>query len=178
VSIKQLKTYNTTMLPLDFTVSEPASWLGYSLDGEASVPITGNTTLSGLSDGTHTIVVQAEDSTGSVGASAPVTFTVGTQTAGQQTGSESSPFPTTLITVGITVAIGAIISIGLVVYSLRRKRKSGETGKLIQLAFTHNGHGRRGRRKSIQKEKVALYALTQSLMASIRLMTFHSFTRV
>jgi hypothetical protein len=122
VSIGQLKTYNTTSLPLEFTVSEPVTSLSYSLDGEAIVPIAGNTTLSGLSEGTHTIVVEAEDTAGSVGSSAPVKFTVATQTSGVQVGSESFAFPTALVAV-IVIASAAVVSFGLVAYFLLRKKR-------------------------------------------------------
>lgn len=119
----QAKNYNINTLPLDFTVSEPVTSMSYSLDGEAIVPISGNTTLSGLSEGTHTIVVEAEDLAGSVGSSAPVKFTIATQTSGVQVGSESSPFPTLLVAVALIVSASAV-SFGLVAYFLRRKRTS------------------------------------------------------
>jgi hypothetical protein len=113
------KTYNSTMLPLNFTVSEPASWLGYSLDGEAPVTITGNTTLSGLSDGTHTIVVQAEDTTGSTGASSPVTFKVETHTVGQPTEPQSASFPLPL---AVVTAVALLAGATLIAYFRKHKR--------------------------------------------------------
>jgi hypothetical protein len=125
LSPKPSKTYNATALSLDFTVSEPTASLSYSLDGRASVAVAGNTTLSGLSSGTHTIVVQAEDLAGSVGSSSPVTFTVETQGPEQPGGSQPAPSSTTLV--AIAIASAAIIAFGLVAYFLRRKKKSGET---------------------------------------------------
>jgi len=106
---------------LNFSVSEPASWLGYSLDGEAAVTITRNTTLYGISDGTHTITVQAEDTTGSTGASKPITFKVETQQAAQPTQPQSAPFPTTWIASSM-VASAAAVSAGLLFYFKKRKR--------------------------------------------------------
>jgi len=50
--------------------------VGYSLDGEDNVTIAGNTTLAGMSDGTHNLVVYAEDIAGDVGASETIAFTV------------------------------------------------------------------------------------------------------
>lgn len=38
-------TYSVNNVSLTFTISEPASWIGYSLDGQTNVTITGNTTL-------------------------------------------------------------------------------------------------------------------------------------
>jgi hypothetical protein len=121
LSLKQLKTYNTTALPLEFAVSEPAASLSYSLDGGASVSIAGNTSLSGLSEGKHTIIVQAEDSAGSVGESS-VTFTVETAGSEQPDGSQPAPFPTTLVAVALIVSVAAV-SFGLVAYLLRRKKR-------------------------------------------------------
>jgi parallel beta-helix repeat protein len=63
------KTYTVKDVPLTFTVSEPASWIRYSLDGQANVTIAGNTTLTGLSDGPHSLVVYAKDVAGNTGAS-------------------------------------------------------------------------------------------------------------
>jgi hypothetical protein len=119
LSLKQLKTYNATTLPLEFAVSEPTASLSYSLDGGALVSIAGNTSLSGLSDGKHTIMVQAEDLAGSVGESS-VTFTVETAGTEQPDGSQPAPFPTTLVAVAL-IASAAVVSFGLVAYFLRRK---------------------------------------------------------
>jgi len=71
-------TYYTTSIPLTFTVSKPPSWCGYSLDGTANKTITGcaNTTLTGLSYSTHNIIVYANDTSGNMGASSRVYFTV------------------------------------------------------------------------------------------------------
>jgi len=48
------ETYYSTEVPLNFTVDEPVSWIGYSLNGKANVTITGNIILTGLSDGCMT----------------------------------------------------------------------------------------------------------------------------
>ena len=72
------KTYATTSIPLTFTVDECTRWIAYSLDGKSNITITGNTTLSGLSEGTHTITVYANDTAGNMGTSSTVYFTVDT----------------------------------------------------------------------------------------------------
>ncbi len=51
--------------------------MGYSLDGQSNVTITGNTTLAGLADGFHLVVVCATDAYGNTG-SASRDFTVDT----------------------------------------------------------------------------------------------------
>jgi len=63
---------------LIFTVDELTSWIGYSVDGQANVTTLGNTTLSGLRDGTHNLVVYANDTVGNMGTSSTVYFMVDT----------------------------------------------------------------------------------------------------
>lgn len=76
------KTYDTNTIALNFTVTKTTSWTGYSLDGRANVTITGNTTLTGLSDGMHNLVVYAVDAAGNLGTSEMVYFTIKTQKPG------------------------------------------------------------------------------------------------
>jgi parallel beta-helix repeat protein len=71
-------TYATSDVPLVFTVNETTSWMGYALDGQENVTISGNTTLMGLSDGPHNVIVFANDTFGNIGASARVYFSVDT----------------------------------------------------------------------------------------------------
>ena len=72
----QNTTYTTTSIPLTFTVNESTYWIGYSLDNQANVTITGNTTLTNLVNGTHSIIVYANDTSGNMGASNLVFFTI------------------------------------------------------------------------------------------------------
>jgi N-acetylneuraminic acid mutarotase len=103
------KTYASSNISLVFTVNEPTSWLGYSLDGQDNVTFGGNTTLSGLPNGSHNLTVYATDQYGNTGASETVYFNV------------EVPFPTTLVTVA-SVATVAVVGVGLLVYFRRRKR--------------------------------------------------------
>lgn len=70
------QTYVTNSIPLRFSVSKPASWIGYSLDAQHNVTITGNTSLSGLSYGHHSIIVYANDTSGNMFSSFNVCFVV------------------------------------------------------------------------------------------------------
>jgi chitodextrinase len=70
-------TYGTRTVNLNFTLTESVAWIGYSLDGNANVTITGSTNVS-ASEGQHSIVVYANDSAGRTGASNIVYFTVDT----------------------------------------------------------------------------------------------------
>jgi len=69
-------TYDTRNVSLIFTVNKATSWIGYSLDGGANVTITGNTTLTSLSYGSHRIVVYANDTYGNMGVSNTVYFVI------------------------------------------------------------------------------------------------------
>ena len=68
-------TYSLIPVHLNFIVSKSTSWIGYSLDGKANVTITGNTTITGLSEGPHSLVVYATDTDGNTGASETIYFT-------------------------------------------------------------------------------------------------------
>jgi hypothetical protein len=68
------KTFAVNHVPLIFTVNESSSWMGYSLDDQPNVTITQNTTLTSLLDGTHRIIVYANDTFGNMGASEMVYF--------------------------------------------------------------------------------------------------------
>jgi hypothetical protein len=72
------KTYNTNSVPLIFTLGEggEVSWIGYSLDNQEAVTVSGNSTLTGLADGSHSIIVYANDSFGLMEKSQIVNFAV------------------------------------------------------------------------------------------------------
>jgi len=103
-------TYTTNSVSLNFTVNEPTSWIGYSLDGQANVTVTGNTTLSGLSDGSHSLIVYANDTAGNTGASEIVYFTIKSGLGALLT--------------WIVVAIVIIAAFGTVLYLLKIRRRS------------------------------------------------------
>jgi len=105
------KTYSQNDLSLNFTMDEPTSWIGYCLDGKANITIAGNATLNGIANGSHSIVVYANDTAGNMRASEPVLFTVAKE-------SEPEPFPTTLVVAPITSM--AVVGVGLLVYFKKR----------------------------------------------------------
>ena len=74
----QNTTYSATAIDLNFTVSESTSWIGYTLDGQANITITGNITLADLTEGPHNIIVYANDTYGNMGFSNIVYFTIDT----------------------------------------------------------------------------------------------------
>jgi hypothetical protein len=100
------KTYNQDNLPLNFTVDEPTSWIGYCLDGQDNVTITENFTLTELPSGSHTLTIYANDTVGNMGTSSTIAFSV------------AEPFPTTLVIASIGSV--AIVGLGLLVYFKKR----------------------------------------------------------
>jgi N-acetylneuraminic acid mutarotase len=103
------RTYKAAEIPLNFTVNEKVSRMEYSLDSQPNIPITGNTTLTGVSNGAHNITVYAQDIAGNIGSSETLYFSV----------DAPEPFPTTLVaTSGVVVAI---VGVGLIVYFKKRK---------------------------------------------------------
>ena len=57
-------TYYTTNLSLSFSVNEQVSWMAYRLDGETKISTSGNTTIGGLSPGSHSLTLYVADQVG------------------------------------------------------------------------------------------------------------------
>ena len=110
------KTYTTSPISLSFTVDEATSWIGYSLDGQANVTITGNTLISDLSDGSHGLIVYAEDTAGNMRASETIFFSIETS---QQEPQETEPFPTWIVA---AIVIIALVGTALLVYFTKDKK--------------------------------------------------------
>lgn len=126
----QNETYDTVDIPLNFTLREPVSWVGYSLDGKANITITEhvsnitesygqfeivkftvNTVLAELSEGSHSLTVYAKDTVGNVGKSEIIQFTIVKET---QPEPQVSPFSPALIATAF-VSI-AVVSAGLLIF--------------------------------------------------------------
>jgi hypothetical protein len=65
---------------LTFSINRGASWIGYSLDNQGNITVKEgtNTSLLGLSQGSHSIILYANDSQGNMGYSNIVYFSVDT----------------------------------------------------------------------------------------------------
>lgn len=113
------KTYFTNNISLTFFINEPASWIGYSLDGQASITIMGNTTITGLHEGSHSLIVYAKDIAGNVGVSETAYFTVVLNNRPEQYETSSSPSKYTHIILGVLVT-GMGIVIGIIFYKRKR----------------------------------------------------------
>lgn len=108
---QQNKTYTQNSVPLNFSLPQPAEWIAYSLDGQAAVAINGNTTLTGLSNGYHTVTIYANDTHGNTATPQTITFTVNV--------------PTLFSTIEASAAISIVIAIIAVAIVLFKKRKPG-----------------------------------------------------
>ena len=111
-------TYDLTDVPLVFRIDGDASWLAYRLDHQENSTICGNVTLAGLGEGSHSLVIYANDTFGNLGVSDTVFFSV------------SLPAPSLIDLIGslavpaVAVVSVATVSFGLVVYFLKRKKIS------------------------------------------------------
>jgi len=101
-------TYTSANVTLEFTVNKQTSWMGYSLDGQETVTITDNTTLTGLSSGLHNVTIYSKDLFENIATSETIWFSI------------TEPFPTTIvIATGVSLAA---IGVVLLVYFKKRKR--------------------------------------------------------
>jgi hypothetical protein len=100
------KTFTEPEIALSFTANETASKITYSLDKQANVTITGNTTITELADGMHNLTVYVMDEAGNTGFQT-VYFSV-------------TLFPTALVLASAFIVVA--VSIGLYVYFKKRQR--------------------------------------------------------
>ena len=118
------KTYTSSSLTLNCTISEKVSQLSYSLDeqepilssvleinNEYGFSVVGKPLLANLTDGEHSIVFYATDEAGNVGVSETLYFIVDTP----------DPFPSTLVIASAAIVI--IGGLGLLAY-FKKYRKS------------------------------------------------------
>ena len=106
VSIEN-KTYYSADLPLDVITDGNLTELSYSLDNQSNISLSGNTTLTGLKPGIHTLTLYASDQIGNSTLNT-VSFVI------------ADPFPTTLIIVAL-VAVCLILSLMVVMIRNRGK---------------------------------------------------------
>jgi hypothetical protein len=112
----QNTTYASTEVPLTFTCDRQIWSADYILEGEGGhISLSGNTTLTGLSNGTYTITVYVFTTEREQANSQTVHFTVSPEPQLQP-----EPFPTALV-VAASVATVALVSVGLLFYFKKRK---------------------------------------------------------
>jgi parallel beta-helix repeat protein len=110
------QAYNESSVDLVFTTDEAVNWTAYSLDGKQNVTITGNSTITGIPNGSHNLIVYANDTFGNMGTSETLTFTIAVPES----------FPTLLVAAGLGVAV-LVVGLGLFFYF--KKRPPASRGK-------------------------------------------------
>jgi hypothetical protein len=121
ILLPQNQTYyfgNITLgsIPLNFTVNKATSWVGYSLDNQINATVSGNTTLTGLSDGQHSLILFANDTIGNMGASQPMNFTIAVPKT-----MDSKPFLTATIASVSGIVTVVVAGVGLLIYFKKHK---------------------------------------------------------
>jgi parallel beta-helix repeat protein len=106
------RTYSVTSVSLSFTVNEETTWIAYSLDGQANVEISGTTTLSGLSVGSHSVTVYARDADDLQNA-AKVYFTI----------AEGATSPDAFPLIYIVPIVVAVVAVVLLFYFFKIRKK-------------------------------------------------------
>jgi N-acetylneuraminic acid mutarotase len=102
--------YTSSNVPLTFELRVQGASLSYSLDGGAKVPLLGNTSLSDLVNGDHTLTIYATAENGNTSTLQKINFKV------------DNTFTTILVIA--TIVTVAIVIIGLIVYFKKRKHKT------------------------------------------------------
>ena len=87
----------------------------YSLDGNENVTISGNSTITNLTNGSHNVTLYVKDTFGNIAASKIVIFSIATTTLGTQ---ESFPTVPVIAVSGVSLTV---IAIGLMAYFKKRK---------------------------------------------------------
>ena len=119
ISSPENRTYNTNSVLVEYTVSKIESVIGYSLDGQANITISGSTTLSDLSEGQHKLTVYAKDKDGNE--SSDTVYFMASEKADTPADTQQSEDLSTIL---IVAAIGALAVVGIVIlYFLKIKKK-------------------------------------------------------
>ncbi|HSQ49453.1 MAG TPA: NosD domain-containing protein, partial [Candidatus Deferrimicrobiaceae bacterium] len=115
----QNATYNATRIDLTFTVSQPTSWLAYSLDSQTNSTINGNTTLTGLARGTHTITVYVNNTQGATTTSDTITFYIDAD--------DTNPILNIAAGSVIIAAAAAVTAAGLLLHRRKKAKPKPQT---------------------------------------------------
>jgi hypothetical protein len=106
----QNRSYFSSEVKLDFTVSEDSSEILYCLDGKENQTITGNATLAGLANGKHNLILYMTAHAGNAGSSKILFFNVNV----------SEPFPLVAVAT-VSAASVTVVCAGALFYFKKRK---------------------------------------------------------
>lgn len=108
VTLPLNQQYNGSSVPLNFTLDRPVNSTSYILDGKDAQQINGNTTISGLIDGSHKVTVYATDRFGNTAASETILFTVAIPTI-------------PLYPIALLIAV-TLMALGVMVFTVRYRK--------------------------------------------------------
>lgn len=111
----QNATFHSSSFPLNFNIDYPVRVMSYSLDRQDTIPISGNTTLTGLSNGQHNVTIYATDEDGYIGASDTLLFNVNAP--------EFAEFSVVPLVIAFVIVV-VIVSAGWLVYFKKHKPKT------------------------------------------------------
>jgi parallel beta-helix repeat protein len=123
INSPQNATVTGTSLLLNLTVIEPYS-ITYRLDDKDEVTFAGNTTLSDLAAGNHTLTIVTNDNYGNA-LSQQITFSA------EQTGKQERAYLTTpyfAMTLVVAIIVVVILAISLMLYRRQRRVSKQQTG--------------------------------------------------
>jgi len=113
-------TYKLTEVPLIFNVNE-TSEISYSLDNQANVTVNGNTTLIGLVNGSHNIVVYASDAAGHTGKSQDIFFNINLES---NTSTNASLNIMNIILIAVIISALLIVAPVVILFQKRKRNKT------------------------------------------------------
>jgi hypothetical protein len=104
-------TFTNSTVPLVFFVDKAVSWAGYSLDGQPTLSIDGNTSIANVTNGVHSLTLYVNDTYGNYATPQTISFTVAVP----------NPFPVWVFAV-VTGSLAVVIAVvGIAVYVRRRR---------------------------------------------------------
>ena len=118
----QKGNFTESSLPLNFTVDYDISKITYCLDGQENVSVSGNTTLTGLSNGQHNVTVYATDTLGNVDASNSLSFNIDATDI-----QKTKELPILITAVSVIATISAASCVGSLVFQGKRKQKQNQS---------------------------------------------------
>jgi len=113
------RTVSSSNVTLSFTVDKATSWIGYSLDGQQNVTVTGNFTIANMTNGIRNLSIYANDTFGNIGVQT-ANFTVELPTPAPA----NSPIAAQTLPIIAVVTVLAVIVVSLLL--LRRHRKTSK----------------------------------------------------
>jgi hypothetical protein len=113
------QTYSSSNVAFNYTVDKATSWIGYSLDNKDNVTVTGNFTITNMTNGMHSIAIYANDTFGNMGF----------QTSNFNVNQINSTANTYSITTQTLVIITIVAVIAVIVSSLLLYRNHQKTAK-------------------------------------------------